>query len=132
MFPMALRRSLRRRVVQCFTPQNFFHTRRYKLSCRNRGTDAVEDHVQYNVQGIKMSCPKQAFGVKSNWELFRGWMVFKTFTYDCIVDNSLKVQFKVNDTEYSACTSTALIYIILCPALWVKLSWSIPHPLQKA
>ena len=79
-------------MTQCFTSRNLFPNRRYQLSSRHRGADSVEDHVQYNVEGIyNMSCPKQAFGVKSNWELFRGWMVFRMFTHDSIVDNSLKV-----------------------------------------
>ncbi len=28
---------------------------------------------------------------KNIWELFRGWLVFKLFTYNTIVDNSMKV-----------------------------------------
>lgn len=30
---------------------------------------------------------------KTTWEVFRGWLVFKLFSYDILVDNSLKVNY---------------------------------------
>lgn len=50
----------------------------------------LADHVPYHVE-VGDFYAKQAFAVKSNWELFRGWLVFKLFTYDSLVDNSFKV-----------------------------------------
>lgn len=35
--------------------------------------------------------PEQIFARKSAGELLRGWAVFKMFTYDSLVDNSLEV-----------------------------------------
>ena len=91
-------------------PQKFFHHQRYKLSNDHHhhniiiskdstGTVGdhfdIKDHVQYNSEGgVDLVCPKQAFAVKSNWELFRGWLVFKMFTYNSLVDNSFKVRYE--------------------------------------
>lgn len=52
----------------------------------------LESHVPCHVEVSNLLNAKQAaFAVKSNWELFRGWLVFKLFTYDSLVDNSFKV-----------------------------------------
>lgn len=52
----------------------------------------LEDHVPCQFEVGDFLYAKQAFAVKSNWELFRGWLVFKLFTYDSLVDNSFKVR----------------------------------------
>ena len=40
---------------------------------------------------VRFDSPELATGGKSTSEVLRGWAVFKLFTYDSIVDNSLKV-----------------------------------------
>ena len=86
-----LTRLIRGRVVQpCSVPLRCLsdgHQRGDSTS----GDRFVKDQVQYSLEDVGLVGPKQAFGVKSNWELFRGWMVFKMFTYDSLVDNSFKV-----------------------------------------
>ena len=80
-------RLIRRRVVQCFVQQKC-------LSDGHHCADSAsgnQDQGQYYLKNVELVCPKQAFGVKSNWELFRGWMVFKMFTYNVLVDNCFKV-----------------------------------------
>lgn len=32
---------------------------------------------------------------KSTWEVLRGWLVFRIFTFDTLVDNSLKVSVNI-------------------------------------
>ncbi len=39
--------------------------------------------------------PEIATRGKTTWEVFRGWLVFKIFTYDAIVDNSIKVSSSI-------------------------------------
>ena len=40
---------------------------------------------------IDFGDPTRATQGKTTWEVLRGWLVFKIFTYDVIVNNSLKV-----------------------------------------
>ena len=46
-----------------------------------------------NGQGaaVRFDNPEVVTRGKSTWEVFRGWLVFKLFTLDVLVDNSLKV-----------------------------------------
>lgn len=40
---------------------------------------------------VRFDSPHAVTRGKSTWEVLRGWLVFKLFTYDILVDNSLKV-----------------------------------------
>ncbi len=40
---------------------------------------------------VRFDSPEAVTRGKSTWEVFRGWLVFKLFTYDWLVDNNLKV-----------------------------------------
>ena len=44
-------------------------------------------------EAVKFDSPEVATAGKTVWEVFRGWMVFKLFTYDFPVDHSMKVCF---------------------------------------
>ena len=91
---------VRRRVVQPYyiVPPRFLfggHQRGVSTS----GDPFVKGQDPHGLDDVELVGPKQAFGVKSNWELFRGWMVFKMFTYDSLVDNSFKVHFEVGRAQ---------------------------------
>lgn len=42
-------------------------------------------------KGVSFDSPEAVTRGKSTWEVFRGWLVFKLFSYDWLVDNNLKV-----------------------------------------
>ena len=61
-----------------------------------RGTDppsarSISSNGCANDSEVRFDSPEAVTRGKSGWEVFRGWLVFKSFTYDALVDNSLKV-----------------------------------------
>ena len=53
---------------------------------------------------VNFNSPQVATKGKSTGEVFRGWLVFKLFSYDWVVDNSMKVRRGGGGAPCRACT----------------------------
>lgn len=88
--------------------------------CKSLGTGIDAQHVG-DRHGIEVTRPdtsdflppNKAFAVKSNWELFRGWLVFKMFTYNSLVDNSKAVRDCKTSNFYLRDKNNTIVILIL-------------------
>ena len=95
------------RVVQRFTPRSC----RYSIKLSASGGHISQSAYPFSIGARHRSdqhdatssflSPSKAFAVKSNWELFRGWLVFKMFTYNSLVDNSEKVRSRESNSLFA-------------------------------
>ena len=114
-----LKRSFRRRVFQLHVV-----SQKFLSDGHQRGNPTwdpfVKDPVQScSLKNVELVGPKQAFSVKSNWELFRGWMVFKMFTYNSLVDNSFKVFLIIaRCSPRSGVTEKGRGGVCICGLIW--------------
>lgn len=55
---------------------------------------------------VRFDSPEAVTRGKSAWEVFRGWLVFKLFSYDTLVDNGFKVYMFVFNNALSYALGT--------------------------
>ena len=59
-----------------------------------KGNTVHRNGAMEETSRVRFDNPEVATRGKSAWEVIRGWLVFKLFTYDSVVDNNLEVNRK--------------------------------------
>lgn len=67
---------------------------------------------------MDFNCPEVATSGKSGWEVFRGWLAFKLFTYGYLVDNSFKVGALFGRGGVEVCGGWGIHILVACIYMW--------------